>query len=221
MIIVKNTIVSDDIADRHFCCDLRCCHGACCVEGDSGAPLREEEVPVLEAIRSVVAPYMTPEGREAVAQQGVAVRDNDGDLGTPLIEGGACAYITYADDGTALCAIEKAYREIPDSELRKLNFPKPVSCHLYPIRVEDYGEFTAVNYHQWDVCRQGERLKMKGERCADAVGGNNLSPLSSHLSPLYVYLKEPLIRRFGQEWYDELLQEIGLTPAPSPSGRGE
>lgn len=172
MIIVGNTIVSDDIADRCFCCDLACCHGACCIDGDSGAPLMEKEIAELERVMPDVLPMLTPEGREAVERQGVAVRDKDGDLGTPLIDGGACAYVTYAEDGTALCALQKHY--------------KPVSCHLYPIRVEDYGEFSAVNYHRWEVCKA-------------AMG---------HGEPLYKYLKEPLIRRFGQEWYDELLQEI-------------
>lgn len=195
MIVVGNTIVSDDIADQRFCCDLATCTGACCIDGDSGAPLREEEVAVLEAILPEVEPYMTEEGIAAVREQGVAVRDKDGDLGTPLVAGGACAYITYGDDGCAICAIEKAYRlATPNSVVcRRLsrqlithNFPKPVSCHLYPIRVEDYGEFTAVNYHQWDICR-----------CA-----------KGHGDPLYITLKEPLIRRFGTEWYDELLEQI-------------
>lgn len=179
MIIVKNSIVSDDVADQHFSCDLSCCKGACCVDGDSGAPLLEEEVAKLEAVLPVVKPFMTEEGMEAVEQQGVAVCDKDGDLGTTLIKGGACAFISYGEDGCVLCAIEKAHCE------------KPVSCHLYPIRVEDFGEFTAVNYHQWDICR-----------CAKGKG-----------ELLYVYLKEPLIRRFGQDWYDELLEQIELRNA--------
>ena len=172
MIIVKNSIVSDDVADCHFNCNLGCCKGACCIDGDSGAPLLEEEVEKLEAVLPEILPMMTAEGRAAVRTHGVAVRDKDGDLGTPLVDGGACACITYGEDGCALCALQGHY--------------KPVSCHLYPIRVEDYGEFTAVNYHQWDICR-----------CAKGKG-----------DPLYIYLKEPLIRRFGQEWYDELLGEI-------------
>lgn len=187
MIVVGNTIVSDDIADCRFGCDLACCKGACCVDGDSGAPLREEEVALLKAILPEVEPYMTSEGIAAVREQGVTVRDKDGDLGTPLINGSACAYITYGDNGCTLCAIEKAFRQATqNSELRTLNFPKPVSCHLYPIRVEDYGEFTAVNYHQWDICR-----------CA-----------KGHGDPLYITLKEPLVRRFGNEWYEELLEQI-------------
>ena len=189
MIIVGNTIVSDDIADCRFRCDLACCNGACCGEGDSGAPLREEEVAVLEALLPEVEPYMTPEGIAAVHAHGVAIRDNDGDLGTPLVDGGACAYITYDGNGCALCAIEKAYRA-KNFQFSTFNyqFPKPVSCHLYPIRVEDYGEFTAVNYHQWDICR-----------CA-----------KGHGDPLYITLKESLIRRFGSEWYDELIEQINL-----------
>ena len=174
MIIVGNSIVSDDIADQCFGCDLAYCKGACCVDGDSGAPLMESEVAELQRVLPEALPLMTPEGRSAVEAQGVAVRDNDGDLGTPLIEGGACAYVTYAPDGTALCALQHLY--------------KPVSCHLYPIRVEDYGEFTAVNYHQWDICR-----------CA-----------RGHGQPLYIALREPLIRRFGIEWYDELTEQIKL-----------
>lgn len=186
MIVVKNSIVSDDVADQRFCCDCTVCRGACCVDGDSGAPLLEEEVPILEAILPEVSPYMTAEGIATVERQGVAVRDKDGDLGTPLIAGGACAYITY-DGDLALCAIEKAFRANNSQfSISNFQFPKPVSCHLYPIRVEDYGEFTAVNYHRWDICR-----------CAHGHG-----------DPLYIYLKEPLVRRFGQEWYDELLQEI-------------
>ncbi len=172
MIIVGNTIVSDDLADQCFQCNLNCCHGACCVDGDSGAPLMEQEIAELERVLPDALPLMTPAGRETVERQGVAVRDKDGDLGTPLIDGGACAYITYSPDGCALCALQGLY--------------KPVSCHLYPVRVEDYGEFTAVNYHRWDICRAA---KDKGE-------------------PLYKYLREPLIRRFGQKWYDELLHEI-------------
>lgn len=166
--------MSDDIADKCFGCELAVCKGACCVDGDSGAPLLEEEVAKLEAVLPDVLPLLTAEGRAAIEAQGVAVRDKEGDLGTPLIDGGACAYITYGDDGTAYCALQQLY--------------KPVSCHLYPIRVEDYGEFTAVNYHEWDICR-----------CARGKG-----------LPLYKYLKEPLVRRFGSEWYEELLEQIKL-----------
>lgn len=180
MIIVGTTIVSDDIRDCRFACDLARCKGQCCIEGDCGAPLLEEEIPLLEAILPQVKPYMTPEGIAVVEAEGVAVDDPAGLPCTPLIDNAACAYITYAEDGTALCAIERAARE------GKVDFLKPVSCHLYPIRVDDFGEFQAVNYHRWDVCR-----------CAASQG-----------QPLYAYLKEPLIRRFGPEWYAELLEQL-------------
>ena len=199
MLIVKDCIVSDHLADLCFACDLAKCKGACCVEGDSGAPLREEEVAELEKVLPAVLPHMTARGREVVGRVGVAVRDTDGDLGTPLVDGKECAFVTWTDDGTALCAIELGMRNEKlgmtagansSSLIPHSSFIKPVSCHLYPVRVEEYGEFTAVNYHEWEVCR-----------CAVAKDNPNRKPL-------YEYLKEPLIRRFGQEWYDELLEEV-------------
>ena len=176
MIVVQNSIISDDVADQRFCCDCSVCRGACCIDGDSGAPLLECEVAILETILPEVEPYMTEEGIAAVREQGVAVRDKEGDLGTPLIDGSACAYITYAPDGTALCAIEKAHRE-KNSQFSILNsqFPKPVSCHLYPIRIEDYGEFTAVNYHQWDICRYTSTSKNRSYAASAPSGTMNLS----------------------------------------------
>ena len=192
MLIVKDCIVSDHLADLRFACDLAQCRGRCCVEGDSGAPLREEEVAELQKALPDVLPYMTDQGREAVARQGVAVRDKDGDLGTPLVEGRECAFTVWDTGGIALCAIEKAFREkYPQGMAGDDAFLKPVSCHLYPVRVEEYGEFTAVNYHEWEVCR-----------CAVAKANHRSQPL-------YQYLREPLIRRFGKEWYDELVREIG------------
>lgn len=180
MIIVDNAIVSDDIRDCRFCCDLAKCKGECCIEGDCGAPLLESEIPVLESILPEVKPYMTAEGIAVVEQEGVSSLDNAGEPCTPLINDRDCAYIAYGENGCAFCAIEQAARA------GKIDFLKPVSCHLYPIRVDDFGEFVAVNYHQWDICR-----------CAKNQG-----------EPLYKYLKEPLIRRFGEDWYEELLEQI-------------
>lgn len=184
MLIVKESIVSDDIAEHRFCCDLAQCKGRCCIEGDYGAPLLEEEVPVLQRILPAVEPYMTEAGRAVIAEQGVSTLDNAAEPCTPLVNNRECAYVAWTPDGTALCAIEQAFRD------GKTDFMKPVSCHLYPIRVDEYGEFTAVNYHQWDVCRCAVA---KGEECG---------------VPLYQYLREPLIRRFGQAWYDELLEAV-------------
>lgn len=183
MLIVEDCIVSDHLAMECFCCDLQQCHGACCVEGDGGAPLDEEEIATLEAIFLQVRPYMTAAGIAVVESEGVAARDDEGRPCTPLVAGRECAF-AVEEHGLTLCAIEKAYRD------GKIDWPKPVSCHLYPVRIEDFGEFRAVNYHKWDICR-----------CAVAKGRETGVPL-------YKYLKEPLIRRFGEEWYDELCQEI-------------
>ena len=154
------------------------------MEGDSGAPLLEEEIPVLEQILPQVRPYMTDKGLRVIDSEGVSAMDNAAEPCTPLVDNKECAYVTWGDDGTAYCAIEKAYRD------GHIDYPKPVSCHLYPIRVDDFGEFIAVNYHQWDVCS-----------CARSKG-------KSVGIPLYRYLQQPLVRRFGQEWYDELLEQI-------------
>lgn len=183
MLIVKDCIISEDIAEKRFCCDLAKCKGECCIEGDCGAPLEESEIPILERILPEVEPYMTPEGIKVVREEGVAAEDNAGEPCTPLINNRECAYICYGDDGKALCAIEKAYRD------GKIDWMKPVSCHLYPVRVDVFGEFTAVNYHKWDIC---QCAVAKGKECGE---------------PLYKYLKDPLIRRFGQEWYDELVKQ--------------
>lgn len=182
MIIVDDCIISDNLADVKFCCDLAACKGACCVEGDCGAPLDKDEIPVLERIYPCVKPYMTEEGIAVVERDGVSSVDVDGLPCTPLVNNCECAY-AVVEDGVTLCAIEKAWRA------GKIDFQKPISCHLYPVRIEDYGEFKAVNYHEWDICR-----------CAVAKGrGEGV--------PLYRYLEVPLVRRFGQEWYDELCEQ--------------
>lgn len=181
MIIVDDCIVSEHVADKCFACDLCACKGECCIEGDAGAPVEESEVPILEEVLPLVKPYMTPAGIEVVERDGVAVPDPAGEPSTPLVNNRECAYVFW-ENGLALCAIEKAYRE------GKISFKKPISCHLYPIRVDDYGEFKSLNYHEWDVCR-----------CAVAKGRETGVPL-------YIYLKEPLIRKFGEEWYAELVE---------------
>lgn len=180
--IVDDCIISDNLAEVRFCCDLLQCKGACCVEGDCGAPLDKEEIQILERIYPVVKQYMTAEGIEAVERDGVSSLDVDKLPCTPLVNNRECAY-AIVENGLTLCAIEKAYRD------GKIDYPKPISCHLYPVRIEDYGDFKAVNYHEWDICR-----------CAVAKG-------RAEGKPLYQYLKEPLIRRFGQEWYDELEEQ--------------
>lgn len=179
MFEIDKTIVSRDLLEEHFMCDLRCCKGACCVEGDSGAPLTEEEAALLEELLPVIEPYMTAEGREAVHQQGVSMRDRDNDLVTPLVANRECAF-TYTEKHVVKCAIEKAFLD------GKITFRKPVSCHLFPVRITEYRNFDAVNYQQLDICRSGCQLGAKKKL------------------PLYRFLREPLIRKYGEKWYADL-----------------
>jgi len=182
MIIVDDCIISDHIADACFCCDLAQCKGACCVEGDCGAPLDGDEIDVLKRLYPVIKKYMAPEGVNVVEREGVSSLDVDGLPCTPLVANRQCAY-AIVDEGITLCAIEKAYRN------GDIDFPKPISCHLYPLRIEDFGEFKAINYHEWDICHCARTLGKK-------IG-----------KPLYQYLETPLVRKFGQQWYDDLVQQ--------------
>ena len=162
--IVDDCIISDNLAEFRFCCDLSQCKGACCVEGDCGAPLDKEEIQILERIYPVVKQYMTVEGIEAVERDGVSSLDVDKLPCTPLVNNRECAY-AIVENGLTLCAIEKAYRD------GKIDYPKPISCHLYPVRIEDYGDFKAVNYHEWDICRSEacRRYGVEKRRLAKAL----------------------------------------------------
>ncbi len=179
MIQIDRTIVSLDIIEKQFVCDLSKCKGMCCVYGQSGAPLEDQEIPILEEIYPHVKPYMTQEGIAVVEESGVYVTDFDDDKVTPLVGVEDCVY-ACSENGVIYCAIEKAYLH------HEINFRKPISCHLYPIRITKYSDFEAINYHQWDICHGALRLgKQTG-------------------TPLYVFLKEPLIRKYGSEWYEQL-----------------
>lgn len=180
MIIVGQTLVSEDIADVRFVCDCDSCLGGCCVEGDAGAPLTGDEIVELRDYLSQILPYMCREGIEVVNSSGVFTTDSEGIKGTPLVNGRECAFVVYRGE-VATCAIEKAWEE------KKIGFRKPISCHLYPIRTIDYSEFEAVNYHKWDICKKA----LQQGRI------NNIF--------LFEFLKEPLIRKYGQDWYDELV----------------
>lgn len=182
MIQIDNTLVSLDILERQFICDLSHCKGICCVEGDSGAPLLKEEVRELEKALPVIWNDLSPQAQEVIDRQGVSYIDEEGDLVTSIVNGKDCVFTCYDADGTCKCAIEKAYRE------GKVSFYKPVSCHLYPIRVTEYDTFNAVNYHKWEICKAAELLGKKEGL------------------PLYRFLKEPLIRRFGEDWYETLVE---------------
>lgn len=177
MLELDGKIISTDILTTNFCCDLEDCKGICCVEGNAGAPLTLEEVEILEAEYQNYKPYMKGEGVEAIENQGFMVIDDDGDLTTPLINGSECAF-SFESEGKTLCAIEKAHRD------GKTNFIKPISCHLYPIRVVNFSNGTiGLNYHRWAVCRGA--LK-----CGDKIK-----------LPMYKALKNPITRAFGQEFY--------------------
>lgn len=184
MIIVENTIVSDEFKKACFVCDLSKCKGACCVEGDAGAPLDEEEITLLEDSLDHIIPYMRQEGVDEVKKNGVFDYDATSQYVTPLINGQECAFVIFSEEGIAMCAIEKAWKE------GKTGFRKPISCHLYPIRLSKYNDFEAVNYHQWHIC---EPARKKGKEI-------NL--------PVYMFLKEAIIRKYGEKYYMELSTQL-------------
>ncbi len=179
-IIGNNTLVSLDVLEKEFCCDLDTCRGCCCIEGDAGCPISDEELKRIESILPELLPQMTKEARAVVEQQGLSYLDPSGEQVLSIVNGKDCVFARTDHQGWCYCLIEKAYNA------GKIDFKKPISCHLYPIRLTKVGEYTGVEYHRWDICH-----------CA-RIKGKKL-----HL-PLYQFLKEPLIRRFGQEWYDEL-----------------
>ena len=185
MIQIDDVVVSLDVLQEMFLCDLSACKGACCVEGDSGAPVAMDEVALLEEVSAVVWDDLSEAAREVIKKQGVVYVDGDGDVVTSLVGNRDCVFTCYDEKGVCYCAIEKAYRA------GKVSFYKPISCHLYPIRVSNYGEFKAVNYQRWGICKDAVKL---GKEQGVAV---------------YQFLKEPLIRKFGQAWYDELELTVG------------
>jgi len=179
MFQIANSLVSEEILEQDFVCNLSACKGACCVDGEAGAPLEEEETEILVDIFQEVRPFLRPEGIEAIEAQGVFVKGEDGEWETPLVNNSECAYVIYTN-GIAKCGLEEAYNQ------GATTWKKPISCHLYPIRIRAYSEFTAVNYHKWEICDPA---------CA----------LGSELKvPIYKFVKDALIRKFGAEWYEEL-----------------
>lgn len=180
MFQLGKTIVSEDIIEKDFVCNLSTCKGECCISGEAGAPLDKNETVILEEIYEKVKPFLRDEGVEAIEQQGTWITSDFGELETPLINGAECAYVIFDDKNTALCGIEQAYNE------GLIDWKKPISCHLYPVRVKDYSEFAAVNYHSWDICDDACSL------------GKELQV------PVYKFVKDALVRKFGQHWYDEL-----------------
>ncbi|WCC47133.1 DUF3109 family protein [Tenacibaculum finnmarkense] len=180
MFQLGKTLVSESIIDTDFVCNIASCKGACCIDGDAGAPLEDEETKILEDIYPQIKPFLRQEGIDAIEKQGTWVTGDFGEAETPLINGADCAYVIFDDKNTALCAIEEAYNQ------GIVTWKKPVSCHLYPVRIKQYSEFSAVNYDKWDICDDACSL------------GKELQV------PVYKFVKQALVRKFGQNWYDEL-----------------
>ena len=184
MVSIDNTLISEDLISEDFVCNISKCKGECCVSGEAGAPLEKDEVTFLEQNYSKIKPFLNPKGISAIESQGVFVKGFDDDFETPLVKGAECAYTVFSKEGVASCGIEKAYNK------GVIHFQKPISCHLYPVRVQQYDEMTAVNYHSWSIC-------------SDACSfGKSLK------TPVYKFVKTALIRKFGQDWYDALDQHV-------------
>jgi hypothetical protein len=179
MLEIGKTIVSLELINAHFTCDLHACKGACCVTGDSGAPLEPREVDILKDIFPVLRSYLSEDSVKSIEKQGTSVIDIEKDTVTPLNDGKECAYVVFENE-IAFCAIEKAYLD------GVISFRKPVSCHLYPIRIKKYREYDAVNYDRWEICQGAVLL------------GKSLS------TPVFRFTREALIRKYGFEWYDML-----------------
>lgn len=179
MIQIKDTVVSEELLKRKFVCNLNACKGACCVEGDAGAPLEEEELDKLADVFEVIKPYLPNKNIKALEEDLYTI-DHDGEYVTQLVNGKECAFVFFDENGITKCAIEQAYID------GKTDFKKPISCHLFPVRITKYNNFIAVNYAYWnicdDACSLGEELGVK----------------------TYEFLKEPLIRKFGKKWFEEL-----------------
>jgi hypothetical protein len=180
MLAIRNTLISDDVVSESFICNIEACKAACCVEGDAGAPLSEEETMILEKEFSKIKTFLSPEGVAEIEKKGTWVLDVEGEKGTPTLETKECAYALKGENGILNCGIEKAW------EAGATSFRKPISCHLYPIRIKEYKDFVAVNYHRWNICQPACFLgKKEGVK-------------------VYQFLKEALVRRFGYAWYEEL-----------------
>ncbi|AZQ62544.1 DUF3109 family protein [Flammeovirga pectinis] len=184
MIVVDKVVLSDDMMSEEFVCNLDKCKGACCVEGDLGAPLNEDELEQIESVYEKVKPYMSPEGIAEVEKQGKYIKDFEGDFSTPTINNRECAYAIYDDKKYLHCAIEKAFLD------KKIEYRKPISCYLYPARITKYDAYDAVNYDRWEICSDacvlGKELKV----------------------PVYKFLKGPFTAKYGAEWYAKLEKEI-------------
>lgn len=180
MIEIEDKLISLDVFEKRFVCDLKSCKGACCIEGDNGAPLEEDEIGIIEDNLPAISPYMRKEGIEAINKEGVFYMDQDNEPVTTLINNKECAFVFFDDNKTAKCAIEEAYNK------GDIDFKKPISCHLFPIRISKLRKYIAVNYSYWNICNDACKL------------GKELNVKT------YKFLKEPIIRKWGSDFYSEL-----------------
>ncbi|MBR5639470.1 MAG: DUF3109 family protein [Muribaculaceae bacterium] len=186
-LINENTLVTLDVVERFFCCDIDTCLGQCCIDGDAGAPLTAEEEQEIKKILPEIWDDLLPRAQREIEQNGISYHDREGELVTQILDDSNCVFSCYAPGGKCICAIEKAYRE------GRIGFMKPISCALYPLRLKTLSNGSvAVNYHRWKICKSAEVLGR------------------SKKIRVYQFLKEPLIRRFGQAWYEELVANCEL-----------
>lgn len=180
MLQIENTLISDLLIEKKFICDLKSCKGKCCVKGDSGAPVTQDEILILEEIFDKIKPYLRPEGIKEIEDKGKYYTDIEHDSVTQLINGGECAYSVFTEEGVAQCGIEKAYLD------GIVSFRKPISCYLYPVRIKNGALYDSVNYDEWDICKPAIKLGEKEK------------------TPVFRFLKNPLIKKYGEEWYEQL-----------------
>jgi hypothetical protein len=186
VIAIDRILISEDIFDEKFVCDLSACKGICCVEGDGGAPLEEAELEKLQTEIEAVRPYMRPEGLETIDNGELFEIDDDGEYVTPLVKGAECAYVAFDQNGIAKCAIEQAHFD------GKTDWRKPISCHLYPIRITQLKDFEALNYHRWPICKPACEC------------GSKLNV------PIFRFVKDSLIRKYGEDFYSKLEEAFVL-----------
>ncbi len=196
MLFIQEVLVSKDIVQEQFMCQLDACKGACCWEGDFGAPLETAELHILEKIYEHIRPYLTPEGVAVLEKEGLFTyyKENK-EYGTPLLSNGACAYMTYDENGIAKCGIEQAYQD------GATDFKKPISCHLYPVRISKKPKlgFEALNYDRWDICS-----------AACSLG-------KDQKMPIYQFVKEAIIRKYGEDFFEELEAAAEFIAEEDPS----
>lgn len=194
MFAVDNILISDELLDAPFSCNLGACLGGCCVQGDAGAPLEPDERADLERVFPRVRKYLRPEALRVIEEDGLWEETHPGHYATTCVDNAECVFVTY-EGRVAKCAIQKAYAE------GRVDFPKPISCHLYPIRIQRVGEFDTLNYDQIPLCNPARKQGCRsGIQVAD-------------------YLREPLVRKYGEAWYekfrktvDERRAALGITP---------